>query len=502
MSAAAAGLSFRYAKSATPPSFPFGPAEPFSFERLKHRARALAAKPHVVAQSADAAILRTIDYDAYGQIVYRPEMALWADTPGAQRVRLFPLGRYFQEPVRIHVVSGGVAREALYSPALFSMPADNPARRLKNGGFAGFRLMNGATDTDWMAFLGASYFRSSGPFDQYGASARGLAINSGGPEPEEFPRFSAFWLEQLGQGAVRVHALLEGPSVTGAFRIDNRRTPSGPVQDIEAELYFRAPVRTLGLAPLTSMFWYGQNAAGVRPDWRPQVHDSDGLALWTGGGERIWRPLNDPSAAVVNSFSDVSPRGFGLIQRDRVFADYQDDSVFYEKRPSLWVEPLSAWGKGSVRLVELPTTDETNDNIVAFWTPAQAIRAGDVIGARYRLNWIADAPSDGPAARVVATRLGPGGRPGLPPPPGVRKFVIDLKGRALDGLDRSSGVQPVVSASVGRIDNVAAYPVVGAGLWRIMFDLSGPAGSTVDLRAYLRRGDAALSETWLYQTRL
>jgi glucans biosynthesis protein len=478
-----------------------GPPQSFSFEGLKLRARALARSAYAPPIVRDADALQAIDYDAYGQMVFRPELQLWNGVPGAQTVRLFPLGRYFKEPVAIHVLNSGVARPLLFNPNIFETPADHPLRRLKAGGFAGFRLMNPGADSDWMAFLGASYFRAASPFNQYGASARGLAINSGGPAPEEFPRFSAFWLEQAGQGGLTVYALLEGPSVTGAFRIDNQGGASGAVQTIEAELNFRAAVQTLGVAPLTSMFWYGQNSTAPRRDWRPQVHDSDGLAIWTGAGERIWRPLNDPKTVAGSSFIDNSPKGFGLIQRDRDFADYQDDSVFYEKRPSLWVEPLAPFGKGEVRLVELPTADETNDNIVSFWTPAQKVQPGSVIDARYRLHWTTDAPTEGDIGRIVATRVGEGGRPGQPARPDATKFVIDVEGQILDGLTRSSGVTAAVTASAGTIDGVAAYPVVGTKLWRMTFDLSGANGRTVDLRADLRRGGKALSETWLYQAR-
>jgi glucans biosynthesis protein len=269
------------------------------------------------------------------------------------------------------------------------------------------------------------------------------------------------------------------------------------VQEIETELYFRKPVADLGLAPLTSMYWYGQT--GGQADWRPQIHDSDGLALWTGSGERIWRPLNDPRRPMLNSFQDDGPKGFGLIQRDREFRDYQDDSVFYEKRPSLWVEPLSPFGRGAVRLLELPTSDETNDNIGAYWTPAQPVNAGDVIGAHYRLNWCVDSPTLDGRGRIVATRLGKGGRPGQGRRADAIKFVIDVEGEALAGLDRTSGVETVASASIGTIDEAAAYPVVGTKVWRMMFDLTAPAGQTVNLRAYLRRVGQALSETWLYQ---
>jgi glucans biosynthesis protein len=321
--------------------------------------------------------------------------------------------------------------------------------------------------------------------------------------PEEFPIFTAFWLEHDAANQLVVYALLNSPSVAGAYRIVNRRSPAGLAQDVEAHLRFRKPVARLGVAPLTSMYWYDQTNRTPRDDWRPQIHDSDGLAIWTGSGERIWRPLADPPRVLTNAFLDRSPRGFGLLQRDRNFADYQDDELFYDRRPSAWVEPLDAWGEGSVQLAEIPTDGETNDNIVAFWTPAAPVTAGQPMDLRYRLYWTAEEPAPPGVARVVATRTGRSGPRNLlppPPPPGRRKFVIDFAGGALDGLTRESGVQPVITLSTGAPIDVDASPVDGVrGYWRLMFDADIPAGRTLDMRAYLRRGGGALTETWIFQ---
>ena len=199
-------------------------------------------------------------------------------------------------------------------------------------------------------------------------------------------------------------------------------------------------MKRLGLAPLTSMFWYGQGNRADTGDWRPQIHDSDGLSLWAGTGERLWRPLDNPPRVATHTFLDVDPRGFGLMQRDRTFDDYQDDGAFYDRRPSVWVEPVGAWGKGSVQLVEIPTRKETDDNIVAFWTPERPVRAGDEMTLRYHLHWCAREPIPPGVAQVVATRTGTGGRPGLPPTPGLKKYVVDFRGGRLAGLGRGSGV--------------------------------------------------------------
>jgi glucans biosynthesis protein len=476
---------------------PLGRPSPFSFDRLKASAAASARRPYAPPPSANLAAL---DYDAIGQITYRPDQTLWADRAGASAIRFFHLGRYAHRPVKIYAVEAAVAREVLYSEALFAV-TDHLANLLPTrvSGFAGFRAMNPDHQTDWLAFQGASYFRSADPFNQYGLSARGLAINTATVGPESFPDFTAFWLERSASGDLTVYASLEGQEVAGAYRIVNRRGPAGLVQEIDCALFFRKPVERLGIAPLTSMFWYGENGPPAAHDWRPEIHDSDGLAIWTGAGERIWRPLVDPPRVTTNAFADLRTLGFGLLQRDRAFDHYQDDGVFYDRRPSAFVEPLDDWGPGSVQLVEIPTNDETSDNIVAFWTPEAPVRAGQALNYRYRLTWGAEAPAGPGVARVVATWAGPGGRPGRDRPTGLRKLVVDFEGGALPGLTRQSGVEPVVSIARGRIDSAVAYPVIGTKNWRLMIDFAVLDPDSADLRAFLRRGGDALTETWTYQ---
>ncbi len=477
----------------------FGPPRPFSFAGLIADARARANRPFVARASAPEG-LRAIDFDAMGKISYRADAALWANSPARDAIEFFHLGRYTRTPVTINVVEGGQARAVLYSDDLFDVPEDSPARRLpRDLGFAGFRVMKRGGVGDWLAYLGASYFRAAEPFNQYGLSARALAIDTATAHPEEFPDFTDFWLGRDGDANLVVHALLQGSSVVGAYRITQRKGPAGLAQEVESRLFFRAAVARLGVAPLTSMFWYGQADRRGAVDWRPQIHDSDGLAIWTGAGERIWRPLINPPRVLTNTFLDTNPRGFGLMQRDRTFSDYQDDGAFYDRRPSLWVEPIGPWGAGSVELVEIPTGSETDDNIVAFWTPRRPVRAGDSLAFRYRLHWTAAEPDRPNVGQVVATRTGVGGRPGQAHNEAARKFVIDFSGGALASLDRRSNVVADVVLSTGAPIAPTAYPVVGTDRWRMMFDVVIGEGKTVDMRAYLRHDRDALTETWTYQ---
>jgi len=222
--------------------------------------------------------------------------------------------------------------------------------------------------------------------------------------------------------------------------------------------------------------------------------------MWTGAGERLWRPLNNPNSVMTNSFVDENPTGFGLLQRDRAFHNYEDDGVFYDRRPSVWIEPLSDWGKGAVQLVEIPTDDEIHDNIVMYWVPDQPVKAGSEWTFDYRLFWNALEPYPSESvAKVTHTRLGNGGVPGQPRPEGIKKFVIDFSGGPLEGLEKLDDVQPIVSTSAGEISNDYALQVVGTTNWRAFFDLKVDGNDPVNLRLYLQLGDKTLTETWLYQ---
>ena len=481
-----------------------GEAKPFSFDILKEMARVLAERPYAAPVLEDDAVLSRIDYDAHNKIRFREEHTLWKGEGATSPVQPFFPGTYFRQPVRLYSVKDGMAKEFGFSLDLFDIPEGNPAKDLKHTkGFAGFRVQDAETSVDWMAFLGASYWRTSGHTGQFGLSVRGLAMDCAVNGPEEFPLFTRFWLEPGENGDLTAYALMESPRATGAYRIASTRD-NGVIQDVSAAIWLRGDVERLGIAPLTSMYWFGKNNSFVSPDWRPEVHDSDGLEILAGNGERIWRPLNNPPHTMVNSFAAPSVQGFGLMQRERDFEQYQDDGVFYERRASVWVAPRGDWGDGAVTLVELRTDDEIHDNIVAFWTPAEAAAAGNQYEIDYRLTWQEDAPAPRNAARFLSTRLGAGGIPGQPRPPKVVKVVCDLNNLGLETLARGDGLEIVASASKGEISNAHAYPVVSTDRWRAMFDidfsmLAEDDNQPIDLRAYLRRGDEAKSETLILQ---
>ena len=484
---------------------PIGASQRFDFAGLKGRARASAAQPYQASTKALPAAIANLDWDQYQAIRFRPEHALWADQKLRFQIELFHLGLFFKRPVQVFEVAGGQAQQLAYDPAMFDYGKSGIVGKKQPAdlGFAGFRFkFHLAPQFDVAAFLGASYFRATSGSRQYGLSARGLAIDTGLGRPEEFPDFTSFWFErpEKDSNTLVVYALLDSPSVAGAYRF--AITPGDTtLMEIDAALYPRKEIERLGIAPCTSMFQTGENDRRKANDWRPEIHDSDGLSMQTGTGEWIWRPLRNPRTLSFNAFADRSPRGFGLLQRDRDFANYQDDGVFYDRRPSLWVEPKGDWGAGAIDLVEIPTADETFDNVVAFWNPAEKPRPGQELLVGYRLYWCREAPAQSSLARVVATRTGIGGVIGKKRPYYSFRFAVDFAGGDLALVDAKTAVEPVITASRGRVEITSARPLGAVQGWRTMFDVvpDGPGTEPVALRLFLRAGGQPLTETWLYE---
>lgn len=476
-----------------------GPAKPYSFDILVERAKASAAGVYTDGAVPRAEkILDRIDYDAFGKIQFRSERTLSVG-PAKTPIRLFHLQKYAKKSVGIHLIENGNSREVLFSPDFFNFPKDSPAAELPQDiGFAGFRVLEAGKDTDWMAFMGAAYFRTSGELDQFGLSARAMAVDTAMADPEEFPRFTHFYFSPSETGAVVIDALMDSPSVTGAVRFDVSRT-SGVVMLVNARFFARKDMKRMGIAPLTSMFWFSEYCRRNATDWRPEIHDSDGLAIWSGNGERLWRPLNNAPRVMTSSFMDKNIKGFGLCQRDRDFSHYQDDGVFYERRSTCWIEPIGDWGPGMVQLVEIPTDDEIYDNIVAYWLSEKPVKAGDAVSVDYRIHWVKNEPHPTTSATVYSSRTGAGGIPGHPRPQGAVKFVIDFDGGQLGELKREDGVEAIVSASSGKVSGVYCLPVVGTKRWRAFFDLMPFSMDPVELRLFLKHDGVTLSETWLSQ---
>ncbi len=476
------------------------------FNSVVEKARALAAEPYAEPAQILDGKLGDLTYEDFQKIRFRKEAALWRDQTLFE-VQFFHPGFLYKSPVAINVFENGRVSPLPFNKASFRYDGEGLEDQVPNDlGYAGFRIQYPLNNPDYKdelaVFLGASYFRLLAQNQFYGLSARGLAVDTALPRGEEFPAFREFWLVKPTEEdtSMTVFALLDSPSIAGAYKFVITPGPR-TVVDVNTVLFSRKSDRQIGIAPLTSMFLYGENGTRHFDDFRPEVHDSDGLLMHTGSDEWIWRPLTNPRQLNVSAFMDYNPRGFGLMQRDRNYNNYMDFETHYHQRPSLWVEPLGeGWGKGSVRLVEIPTNEEVNDNIVAFWVFDRKINAEEPVQLAYRLTSLNNLDLPNHMARVLRTRTGWGGIPGANPPQprSVRRFVIDFQGGDLSTLHPEQPVTPEIQTSNGKINDLVLHKLPGTDIWRLSFRLQETGELKADMRVYLTLRGKRLTETWSY----
>jgi glucans biosynthesis protein len=487
----AAGLALLMASNALAES------PPFSYETVRATARKLADTEYRPDNRPDLPeFFKKLSYDDYQSIRFIPAAGPWEDQRLRFTFQFFHRGFIYQDPVRIHLIEEGQVHDFQFSPSQFDYGKNKaPAPPPGDFSFAGLRVLfplNVSNKQDEVAaFLGASYFRLIGAHQKYGASVRALAVDTAEPSGEEFPRFTEFWIEKPGplDNSLRLYGLLDSPSVSGAYRFVIQPGEITQVE-VESSLFMRKPVKKLGIAPLTSMFLVGENRTRFVPDFRPEVHDSDGLLLNLGGTDWIWRPLVNPEKDhMVSQFPANKIKGFGLLQRDRQFDHYQDLAAREELRPSLWVEPRQDWATGRVELVEIPTPAEWNDNIVTYWVPQQNPQRGEESHWSYRVSACITDPQAAKLLRVESTRINPAQDKKAP------RFVVDFSAKDGPALPANAEIETSVHTSQGTIRNLVTEKNEVTGGWRTFFDLAD-ASKPADLRLYLHKGSEVLSETW------
>lgn len=482
----------------------YGPSTAFRDDFVRNLAQSLAAKPYVDQKIEMPAGFDVSTYDQYRDIRFNPERSVWKGEEHKFSFDLFHSGFLFTRPVDIFVVENGAQAKINYDPSLFVFgPKVTPPDGKTDLHYAGFRLRYPLNSPDvndeFLVFQGASYFRAVGKGLLYGLSARGLAVDTGQPSGEEFPYFRSFWIRKPDPqtGIIVVEALLDSPSISGAYRFSIK--PGDDTQmDTELTLFPRKDLAHVGIAPLTSMFMFDALDRSA-DDYRNAVHDSDGLMMLTGKGEWVWRPLANPTKLQVSAFQDKSPRGFGLMQRTRRYEDFLDLESHYERRPSLWIEPIGDWGAGFVQLFEIPTQLETNDNIVAYWQPAVPLTAGASYSFVYRLHWCAQWPTEQPAPVGLVTFSGAGQDIdySVTPArhdPNLRLYVIEFAGGPAAGEYTAD-----VTANAGTISKVTVYPNDINKTTRLSFAHEVTGVDVAELRVVLKRGGVVAGETWLFR---
>jgi len=468
---------------------------PFTFDTLLADAKRRAATPYAPQRNRLPTGLDKLSPEQYRSIRFNPDAGIWRAEKLPFRVELLRAGYNLQTPVTVSTVENGMAQDVVATPAMFDMESTLPAQLGKVSlPLSGFRFRTRINSNkvwdEFLVFQGASHFRAVAKNLLYGLSARGLAINTAEPSGEEFPTFTHFWIERPGAraSAIVIYALLESESTTGAYRFTVQPGVE-TLTDVDLTLFPRTEVHVAGIAPLTSMFLFDETNRGRLDDYRPEVHDSDGLQIESQSGEHIFRQLANPLKLQVSTFTNQQPRGFGLVQRSRAQSDFEDFDAQYERRPSAWVEPQGDWGPGSVELVEIPSGRETNDNIVAFWRTAQPLTSGHPAHFAYRITWCAEPVLPKSLGKTIATRSGAsldGKR---------RVFLLDFVGAG----EKVDGLRLDLASSAGRISNATVMSNSEVHGLRASFEIDPRDAELIELRLRIMRGDRPVTETWLYR---
>ncbi|WP_417518068.1 glucan biosynthesis protein G [Marinobacter sp.] len=494
-----------------------GYAQAFGFNDVAEKAKTLAGEAYQKpAQAPD--FLRNLGYTEYQAIRFKPEQSLWRSGGSRFQVMMIPQGSFYSNAVRLNVIDSAGVRPIGFDKALFDYPDPELAKRIPADlGYAGFKLtypLSGkgvsgkgvsgkGAQNQFLVFGGASYFRGVGANQNFGLSGRGIAVDTGLPSGEEFPAFTEFWMEhpKAESDVMVVYGLLNGPSLTGAYRFEIHPGKSTRM-DVTAQLFTRDDIEQLGQAPLTSMFYYGENTLRPRGEWRPQVHDSDGLLINDGKtGEWLWRPLVNPAGLQMSYHHVQGLDGFGLIQRDREFDDFEDNEARYDRRPSMWVKPSGknddGWGEGEVVLVEIPSGAESNDNIVAFFKPGQAVKAGESRRLTYSVIFGEPEITGQPNGRAVRTFVGSGNA--NKDSAAALRLIVDFKGGELAGLRPDATIVSDVSGGEGVevIEHFVEY-VESKDVWRLSILAKPPKDQPLTLRGFLNKDSKPVTETWTY----
>lgn len=508
LAAAAMAVLAHPAAAQTPPAAPQAPAapaqpaappqpvgQPFSRQGLVDEARRLASLPFQQPKIDVPERFGNLTFEQYRDIRYRNDRIFWRNDNRGFGLGLMSTGSVFKNPVDIFIVEDGLAKRIAFQRDMFDFGQNiKPPDEKELLGFSGLRLRRQINTPDrWdevVSFQGATYFKALAKGLQYGVSARGLAINLSEDGNEEFPTFESFYVErpEPGGNSIVVHALLDSPSCAGAYRFTTRADDTTAI-DVEMVLFPRVEIGNVGLGTLSSMFLYDATSRTRFDDMRPAVHGSDGLAIRSGGGEAIFRPLANPKTLQISAFGDQNPRGFGLVQRRRVFEEFEDLETRFDLRPSAWIEPIGDWGDGAVNLVEIPSESEIHDNIVVFWRPKMKLQPKTEFPLAYRLHWAANPPIDTGFGQVVGSRIGASRREGY------RRFVVDFRGP----MPPADQLKLDVWTSAGKISGAGFRPHNVRGGYRATFELETRNIPLAELRVLLSQNGRPVTETWLYR---
>jgi glucans biosynthesis protein len=480
-----------------PRSFLLGEPQTFDPAEVTNQARSLAQQPYRPRPVDLAETFRSLSYEQYAAIRHKPGTPIWINDNIGFALEPLHRGFIFSNPMQLSIVTQGESRRILYDPALYDFGGVVPPKDLGDIGFSGFRVLvpkKGGGFAELATFQGASFFRAVAPGQNPGVMARAMSIKTGDPRGEEFPAIHAVWIERptLAANMLVLHALIDSESLTGAYRF-TIHPGEATIIDTECTLFARTKVDNFGLGTMSATHLFGAIDRRSSDDLRPNVSEVTGLQMLSGKGEWLWRPVSNRDTLQISTFEDENSRGFGFLQRERDFHQFEDDNQHWERRPSLWIEPIGDWAKGGVQLIEIPSESEVNDNIIAYWKPREPLVPGTDTAFAYRQFWCWTPPERPPYAIATVSRHGRGASPKR------RRFVVEFSGEVFSSLPETDEIKPNLTATPGSIISVRTFVSAERKSCRVLFELDTSGETYSELRLVLEAAGAPISETWLYR---
>ena len=471
---------------------------PFDSNIVLNMARTLAAKPFKAPDTSLPSPFSSLTYENYVSIRSQAGSAIWSADGLGFAIEPLHRGFIFTTPMDIHIVDADKIARVPYDRARFDFNKLQVGPDIKDIGYSGFRILearNGGFD-ERAIFQGASFFRALAKDQTQGVMARALAIRTADPRGEEFPIIRAVWIEKPSAAArvIVIHALLDSESLTGAYRF-TLRVNDATIIDTESTLIPRLEVDNYGIAAMQATSFYSPLDRHNSDDLRPAVYEVSGLRMLSGKEEWLWRPVSNRLNLQGSAFVDESPRGFGLLQRERDPGAFEDDEQHWERRPSLWIEPIADWGAGQFELIEIPTESEINQNINAYWRPKEGLKPGKETSFSYRQFWCWSPPSKPALATATQARSGKvvvGGK-------SRRRILVDFTGDNLADPTRSGEIKASLSLSGGNVTSVSTFTGKTPKTLRVLFDFEPNSDNMTEIRLLLQSDGQAVSETWLYR---
>lgn len=474
-------------------------SDAFTPAKVAEIARALAGDAFKPPAASPLDALASPSPEELAAIRYKPNELIWANDNLPFAIEPLHRTRNMPGELALYLVDGATASRLPYDPAKFEFGKVKPPPAGTQLGFTGFRVLHRGSDghlNPVVSLLNASILSAIARDQVWGAIARPMSVYSA-EQGEETPHIRTIWIEKPKPIATELvmHAVVDTPSLAGAVRF-TLRAGEATVIDTECTIFARKQVDHLALTPIQATYLSGPIDWPQTGDMRPAAYEAGGVQMLTGAGEWIWRPVSNRSRLQISGFVDRDPQGFGLIQRDRAFATFLDDDGEWQRRPSVWIEPIGKWGPGEVTLMEIPAASQNNKNIACYWRPKPALAAGSETSFAYRQFWCWRTPEVPDGARVMLSRIGrlPGDTSEV-----KNRVLIQFQGEQLSDPNKAATIAPSIWSSAGKVSSVRVFRTPRHGSMRVVFDLDPGGQPLVELRVVLKQDAASMSETWLYR---